>query len=108
MLYVQLEFCTIDLSVLVLFLMIVSWASMSNKVNKTNFFYTPLSSLMDSTMNPKVKITEGEGIGARFLACSISGVEGRVGAPGWELGRLTRNSITHMDLHKPNNKLVSA
>jgi hypothetical protein len=25
-----------------------------------------------------------------------------------ELGRLTSKSLTHMDLHKPNNRLVSA
>ncbi len=32
----------------------------------------------------------------------------RAGALGWGLGRLTSNSITHTDLHKPNNKLVCA
>jgi hypothetical protein len=63
---------------------------------------------MDSIASPKMKTTEGEGIGARSLAHNILGVEGRVGAPGWGLGRLTSKSITHMDLHKPNNKLVSA
>jgi hypothetical protein len=42
------------------------------------------------------------------LVCSTSGVKGRVGAPRWGLGRLTSNSITHMDLHKLNNKLVNA
>ncbi len=41
----------------------------------------PPSSLMESTMSPKVKTTEGERIGARSLACNILGVEGRVGAP---------------------------
>jgi hypothetical protein len=35
-------------------------------------------------------------------------VEGRAGALGWGLGRLTSKSITHINLHKPNNKLVSA
>jgi hypothetical protein len=38
----------------------------------------------------------------------ILGVEGHAGAPGWGLGRVTSGSIIHMDLHKPNNKLVSA
>ncbi len=57
-------------------------------------------------MNPKVKIIEGEGIGAHSLACSISGVEGHVGASGWGLGRLTSRSLTHTNLHKLNNKLV--
>jgi hypothetical protein len=60
------------------------------------------------TISPKVKIMEGEGVGVRSLVPSILRVEGCVGAPGWGLGKLTSNSITHMDLHKPNNKLVNA
>jgi hypothetical protein len=59
-------------------------------------------------MSPKVKPTKGEGIGACSLARSISGEDRHAGAPGWGLGRLTSNSITYMDLHKPNHKLVSA
>ncbi len=51
---------------------------------------------------------EQERIGARSLVRSTSRVKGCVGAPKWGLGRLTSNSITHMDLHKSNNKLVSA
>jgi hypothetical protein len=58
--------------------------------------------------SPKVKTTEGERVGAHSLACNTSGVEGHVGVSGWGLGKLTSNSITHTDLHKPNNKLVSA
>jgi hypothetical protein len=69
---------------------------------------TPLSSLMDSTTSPKMKTTKGEGVGARSLACSILEVEGRVGALGCGLGRLTSKSIIHADLHNPNKKLVSA
>ncbi len=65
-------------------------------------------SLMDSIASPKVKTIEGEGVGARSLACSTLGVEGHAGVSGWGLRRLTSNSITHTDLHKPNNKLVSA
>jgi hypothetical protein len=68
----------------------------------------PPSSLMDLTMNPKVTIAEGEGVGARSLTCSTSGVEGCVGDSKWGLRRLTSKSITHTDLHKSNNKLVSA
>jgi len=68
---------------------------------------TPPSSLMDSTTNPKVKIVE-EGVEACSLIYSTLGVEGRVGASGSQLERLTKNSITNMDLHKPNNKLVNA
>jgi hypothetical protein len=63
---------------------------------------------MDSTVSPKMKTTKGEGIDARSLACNTLGVEGRAKALGRGLGRLTRKLITHTDLHKPNNKLVSA
>jgi len=49
----------------------------------------------------------GEGVGVRSLAHNTSWVEGHVGAPRWGLGRLISKSITHMDLHKPNNKLVN-
>jgi hypothetical protein len=60
---------------------------------------------MDSIASPKMKTSKREGVGARSLAHNISGVEGRVGALGWGVGRLTSKSITHMDLHKLNNKL---
>jgi len=43
---------------------------------------TPPSFLMDSTMSPKVKTSEGEGVGAHSVARSISGVEGRAGTLG--------------------------
>ncbi len=59
-------------------------------------------------MNPKVKIAEGKKVGALSLACNTLGVEERVGASGWGLGTVISKSITHTDLHKPNNKLVSA
>ncbi len=42
------------------------------------------SSLMDSIVSPNVKTTKGEGIGARSLARNTSGVEGHVGALGWD------------------------
>jgi hypothetical protein len=51
---------------------------------------------------------EGQGVGARSIACNISKVEVCVGAPGWGLRQMTSKSIIHMDLHKPNNKLVNA
>jgi hypothetical protein len=63
---------------------------------------------MDSTTSPKMKTMEGKGVGARSLACSISKVEGHAGALGGGLGRLTSMLITHIDLQKPNNKLVNA
>jgi hypothetical protein len=44
----------------------------------------PPSSLMYSTTNPKVKITEVEGVGVRSLARNTFGVEGRAGTPGWD------------------------
>jgi len=62
---------------------------------------------MDSTTSPKV-ITAKGGVGARSLIPNTSGVKGRVGAPKWGIGRLTSKSITHTNLHKPNNKLVNA
>jgi hypothetical protein len=58
--------------------------------------------------SPKVKIAKGKRVGVQSMACNISGVEGRARAWGWGLGRLTSNSIIHTNLHKPNNKLVSA
>jgi len=68
---------------------------------------TPPSSLMDLTASPKVKTFE-EGIVVRCLAHNTSRVEGRAGALGWGVRRLASNSITHMDLHKLNHKLVNA
>jgi len=47
-------------------------------------FDAPPNSLMDSTMSPNVKTLEGKGVGAHSLTRSISGVEGRVGALGWD------------------------
>ncbi len=51
----------------------------------------PPSSLMDLITNPKVKTTEGKGVDVHSMARSISGVEGRVGASGWKLGKITSN-----------------
>ncbi len=68
---------------------------------------TPPNSWIDSIGSPKVKTTEGQGVRARSLARSTLGVEGRARASGWGLGRVTNGSITHTDLHRPNNKLVS-
>jgi len=70
---------------------------------------TPPSSLMDSTTNPKIKTTKGKRVGVCSLARSQH-FKGKRACwnYGMGLGRLTSNSLTHMDLHKPNNKLVSA
>ncbi len=63
---------------------------------------------MDSTTSPKVKTVERERIRAHSLVRSTSRVERRARAPGWGQGKLTSKSITHTDLHKPNNMLVNA
>jgi len=63
---------------------------------------------MDSNVNPKLKTMEGERFGASSLACNTLGVEECVGTLGWRLVRMISKSITHTNLHKPNNKLVSA
>jgi hypothetical protein len=56
----------------------------------------------------RVKTTKGQGVGAHSLPRNTLGVQGRVGAPGWILGIMTSKLITHMDLQKPNNKLINA
>ncbi len=73
----------------------------------TTLFDAPPSFLMDLTTSPKVKTME-EGVEVHCLVRNTLRVEGHVGALGLGLRRLTSNSITHTDLHKPNNKLVSA
>ncbi len=62
----------------------------------------PPSSLMDSTMSPKVKTMEGEGVGSQHF-----GGRGACWSFGMGLGILTSISLTHTDLQKPNNKLVN-
>ncbi len=69
---------------------------------------TPPNPLIDSTTSPKVKIMKGKGVGVHSLVCNILGVEGHVEASRWELKWVTSGSIIHTNLHKPNNKLVSA
>jgi hypothetical protein len=51
---------------------------------RLRFFDAPPSSSMDLTASPKVKIVEGEGVGAHSLAYSTLGVKGRAGASGWD------------------------
>ncbi len=67
---------------------------------------TPPSSLMDSTANPKVKLRKEKELKRVPWLVTLRGRRAcwnsRMG-----LGRLTSNSLTHMDLHKPNNKLIS-
>jgi hypothetical protein len=68
----------------------------------------PPHSLKDSNASSKMKTTEKEKIEICSLICNASRVDGHVGAPRCGLGRMTSESIIHANLHKPNNKFVSA
>jgi hypothetical protein len=70
-------------------------------------FYAPPSSSMDSIVSPKVKTTKGKGIGVRSLIRNTLGGRRACWSSEMGLGRLISTLITHTDLHKPNNKLVS-
>jgi hypothetical protein len=70
--------------------------------------YAPSHSLKDSNVNLKMKTMKEEKVGLCFVICNILGVKGHAKVLGWVLGRATSESITHTDLHKPNNKLVNA
>jgi len=48
-----------------------------------------------------------KGVGVCSLTCNTLRVEGCIGALGWGLWWMTSGLIIHIDLHKPNNKLVS-
>ncbi len=68
----------------------------------------PPHSLKDLNVSSKVKTMKEEGIEVCSLTHNISGVEGCVRASRWGLERMTNRSIIHMNMHKPNNKLVNA
>ncbi len=70
-------------------------------------WHTP-NSLIDSIVSPKIKTMEGYWIGICFLACNTLGVKGHAEVPGWGLRQMTKKSIIHTNLHKPNNKFVNA
>jgi hypothetical protein len=55
-----------------------------------------------------VKTTKREGVGLNILIRSTSGVKGHFEALEWGLGLVISRPIIHMDMYKPNNKLVSA
>jgi len=55
----------------------------------------------------KVKTTKGSKVGVCSLICSTSGIKGHARFPRWRLIRVISRSTIHMDLHKPNNKLVT-
>jgi len=58
---------------------------------------------MDSTSSPKVKTMEGEGVWGALLGSQHIGGKGACWSFVMGLGRLISNSITHANLHKPNN-----
>jgi hypothetical protein len=66
------------------------------------------NSSMDSSVNPKGENNERIRSGAHSSAHNTLGEKGCAKALGWGLGRVISKSITRMDLHKPNNKLVNA
>jgi len=70
-------------------------------------FNAPPNFLMDLTTSLKVKTMEGEVVRTHSLTHNTSGIEGRAGALRWGLGTLISKSITHMNLHKPNIKLIN-
>jgi len=55
--------------------------SLPMKANKTNAFP---NSLMDSTTSPKVKTSEGKGVGTCSSTFNMLGVERCVRAPRWD------------------------
>ncbi len=68
----------------------------------------PPNSLLNSNVNPKVKIMGKKIMGIRSLTRNILGVKGHAGVLGWGLRQMLSGSIIHTDMHKPNNKLVRA
>jgi len=55
------------------------------KYGTFNIIYdAPPSSLMDSIVNIKVKTSKGKGVEVRTFVRNTSGVEGHVGASGWD------------------------
>ncbi len=50
---------------------------------------TPPNSWIDSTANPKVKTTKGQGVRAHSLVFNTFGVGGRARASEWGLKRMT-------------------
>jgi len=60
---------------------------------------------MDSATSLRKKTIEGKGVEVHSLVHNTSRVKGRAGAPRKDL---INKSLTHMVLHKPNNRLVKA
>jgi hypothetical protein len=80
----------------------------NNVAHQTWFNNKKKSYLKVSNGSPKVETLEEEIVKVCSLVCNTSEIEGRPRAPRWGLGRMTSESIIHMSMHKPNNKLVNA
>ncbi len=68
----------------------------------------PPNSWIDSTVSPKVKNNRRTRNWGTFHGSQHFKGRGPCWSSGMGLGRMTSMSIIHMDLHNPNNKLVSA
>ncbi len=102
LLSIRYDYC--PLGHLVILLLVITLVSL---LLTFAFWLRHPSSLINLVASPKVKTTKGKGVEARSMVHNTSRVEGHVGALRWGLGRLTSNSIIHMNLHKPNNKLIT-
>jgi len=77
----------------------------NNVAHQTWFNYKNKFYLKVSNVSPKVETLEEERIRVCSLLRNTSEIKG---CPRWGLGRMTSESIIHMSVHKPNNKLVNA
>ncbi len=76
---------------------------------KPNIVYdAPPHSWKYSNVSLKMKTMKDERVGVRSLVHNILRVKEHVKVMKWVLGRGTSGSIIHTNLHKLNNKLVSA
>jgi hypothetical protein len=64
--------------------------------------------LINSNASPKVKTMKEEKVGVSSFVHNTLRVKGHARAPGWGVGWVTSESIIHINLHKPNNKLIHA
>jgi hypothetical protein len=67
-----------------------------------------MHSWIDLAMSPKGENNKRINSWGTLLSLHHFGDRRDVEVPKWGLGRVTSKSITHTDLHKLNNKLVSA
>jgi hypothetical protein len=81
-------------------------SSSDNPWERWNFWSIP-KFLIRLKCESRVNIAEEWRIGVCSLVHNTSGVEGRAKSPIWGLGRVTSKSITHTDLHIPNQLVHS-